>query len=39
MFPSSFVAGLMGVQRKPVLEIPTEERKNVNVKELFSPQQ
>lgn len=35
MFPSSFVAGLMGLQRKPVFEIPAEERKNVNVKELF----
>lgn len=36
MFPGSFVAGLMGLQRKPLFEIPTEERKNVSVKELFS---
>ena len=36
MFPSNFVAGLMGLQRKPVFEIPVEERKNVNVKELFN---
>lgn len=36
MFPSNFVAGLMGLQRKPVFEIPVEERKNVNVKELFA---
>lgn len=35
MFPSSFVAGLMGLQRKSAFEIPAEERKNVNVKELF----
>ena len=36
MFPSNFVAGLMGLQRKPVFEIPAEERKNVNVRELFN---
>ena len=36
MFPSNFVAGLMGLVRKPVFEIPAEERKNVNVKELFA---
>jgi len=36
MFPSNFVAGLMGLQRKVIFEIPAEERKNVNVKELFS---
>lgn len=36
MFPSNFVAGLMGLQRKPVFEIPSEERKNVNVRELFN---
>lgn len=35
MFPSSFVAGLMGLLRKPVFEVPAEERKNANVKELF----
>ena len=38
MFPSSFVAGLMGLQRKPIFEIPAEERKNVNVRELFKQQ-
>ena len=36
MFPSNFVAGLMGLQRKPIFEIPAEERKNVNVRELFN---
>ena len=36
MFPSNFVAGLMGLQRKPVFETPAEERKNVNVRELFN---
>ncbi len=35
MFPANFVAGLMGLQRKPVFETVAEERKNVNVKELF----
>jgi LemA protein len=35
MFPGNFVAGLMGLQRKPVFETVAEERKNVNVKELF----
>ena len=36
MFPGNFVSGLMGLQRKPIFEIPVEERKNVNVKELFN---
>ena len=36
MFPSNFVAGLMGLLRKPMFEIPSEERKNVNVRELFN---
>jgi LemA protein len=35
-FPGNFVAGLMGLQRKTGFEIPAEERKNVNVKELFN---
>lgn len=36
MFPSNFVAGLMGLQRKSIFEITVEERKNVDVKELFN---
>lgn len=36
MFPSSFVAGLMGLQRKKLFEVLETERQNVNVKELFS---
>ena len=36
MFPGNFVAGLMGLQRKTIFEIPVEERKNVNVKDLFN---
>ena len=36
MFPSNFVAGLMGLQRKSIFEITVDERKNVNVKELFN---
>lgn len=34
-FPNSIVAGSMGMQRKQVFEISVNERKNVNVKELF----
>ena len=36
MFPSNFMAGLMGLQRKLIFDIPAEERKNVNVRELFN---
>ncbi|HEY4798096.1 MAG TPA: LemA family protein [Bacteroidia bacterium] len=36
MFPGNFVAGLMGLQRKTVFDAPVEERKNVNVKDLFT---
>jgi len=36
MFPSSVIASLMGYQRKQVFEASTEERQNVNVKQLFN---
>jgi len=35
MFPSSIVAGVMSYKRRQLFEIPQEERKNVNVSELF----
>jgi LemA protein len=35
-FPSNLMAGMMGLQRKPVFEIPEAERANVNVKDLFN---
>lgn len=35
MFPSSIVANMMKYQRKQLFEIPSEERENVNVGELF----
>jgi len=36
MIPTSFMASLMNYKRKDVFEIVEAERKNVNVKELFS---
>lgn len=36
MIPTNFMASLMNYQRKAVFEISEEERKNVNVKELFN---
>ncbi|GAO29275.1 LemA family protein [Geofilum rubicundum] len=35
-FPANLMAGMMGLQRKPVFEIPEAERANVNVKDLFN---
>ena len=35
MFPSSLIASWMGLTRRPVLEIPEAERKNVDVGQLF----
>lgn len=35
MFPTNIIAGMMGMQRKNVMETPEAERKNVNVGELF----
>lgn len=34
-FPSNLLAGNMGMKRKEVFEIPSEERENVNVSDLF----
>jgi LemA protein len=34
--PSNLVALLMGYKRKPVFDIPDAERKNINVKQLFT---
>jgi LemA protein len=34
-FPGNTMAGMMGLQRKQVFEIPEAERQTVNVKELF----
>lgn len=36
MFPSSIVASMMNLQRRPLFEIPEAQRQNVNVKELFN---
>jgi len=36
MIPTSFVASMMGYQKKELFEITESERKNVNVKELFN---
>ncbi len=36
MIPTNFMASAMGYKRKEVFEIVEHERKNVNVKELFS---
>lgn len=36
MVPTNFMASAMNYRRKEVFVIPEEERKNVNVKELFS---
>jgi LemA protein len=35
MFPTNILASIMGFKRKKVFEIPEEERKNVNVSNLF----
>ena len=35
MIPTNFMASAMGYTKKAVFEIPDEQRKNVNVKELF----
>jgi LemA protein len=35
MFPTNMVAGMMGLTQKKVFEIPEEERKAVNVGEMF----
>lgn len=34
-FPGNLMAGMMGLSRKQVFEIPETERQNVNVKDLF----
>lgn len=34
-FPGNLMAGMMGLTRKQVFEIPEAERQNVNVKDLF----
>lgn len=36
MFPSSIIAGMMGLKRKNVFEISDSERENVNIKSLFN---
>lgn len=36
MFPSSLIASIMGLKRRPVLEIPEAERRNVDVGQLFT---
>ena len=36
MFPTSLLAGMMNYRKRGLFEIPENERKNVNVKELFS---
>ena len=36
MIPTSFVASMMGYQKKELFEITESERKNINVKELFN---
>lgn len=35
-FPSNIMAGMMGLKRKQVFEIPETERASVNVKDLFN---
>jgi hypothetical protein len=35
MFPTNMAAGMMGLTQKKVFEIPEEERKTVNVGEMF----
>jgi LemA protein len=35
-FPGNLMAGMMGLSRKQVFEIPETERENVNVKNLFN---
>lgn len=35
-FPGNLLAGMMGLSRKQVFEIPETERENVNVKNLFN---
>lgn len=35
-FPGNIMAGMMGLSRKQVFEIPDTERENVNVKNLFN---
>lgn len=35
MFPTNIMAGVMGFKRKPLFEIPQDQRQNVNVKDLF----
>lgn len=35
-FPGNLMAGMMGLSRKVVFEIPDTERENVNVKDLFN---
>lgn len=35
-FPGNLLAGIMGLSRKQVFEIPETERENVNVKNLFN---
>ncbi|MDR3094869.1 MAG: LemA family protein [Bacteroidales bacterium] len=35
-FPSNLIAGIMGYKRKTMIDASQEERKNVNVKELFA---
>jgi LemA protein len=35
MFPSNIIAGMMSFKRKASFEIPSEERENVNVGEMF----
>ncbi len=36
LLPSNLIAMLIGYKRKPVMETPENERKNVNVKQLFN---
>ena len=35
-FPKNILAGMMGMKKKNVFEIPDTERANVNVKNLFA---
>jgi LemA protein len=35
MFPTNVIAGMMGLRRRAVFEVPEAERQNVNVGELF----
>jgi len=36
MFPTNIFANMKGYKRKPSIEIPEEERKNISAKELFN---